>query len=107
MRLEDIRKSLRDGEAVRLEVHALSASVYQVFQHTRNGIVPVTMRGGRSMLYRSRYAALQALADIGLDQVDCVHRSAYGEMIGMDGSLPETELRESVPIAPLRGGSGG
>lgn len=105
MTFDEIRRSLRDGDPVSLEVHALSASVYQLFRRTTDGVVPVTGSRGRSALYRSRYAALQALADLGLDRVDCVHRSAYGEMIGMGASHAETELRESVPIAHLRGGA--
>jgi len=102
MRFDQIRRALRNGEPVSLEVHALSASVYQLFLRTGDAILPMKRADGRAVVYKSRYAALQVLADLGLDRVDCVHRSAYGEMIGMAGSLAETELRESVPISHLR-----
>lgn len=101
MTLDEVKGALRRGEVLSLEVHALDASLYVLFRRLKEGRVPVT-RGGESLRYRSRYAALQDLADLGLDRVDCVHLSAYGEMIGCEGSSAHTELRESVPIAHLR-----
>ncbi|MGE0623911.1 MAG: DUF6482 family protein [Pseudomonadales bacterium] len=104
MTLDDIRKSVRSGAPVALEVHALSASVYQLFRRIGNRVDPIMGSLGGSVVFRSRYAALQTLADLGVERVDCVHRSAYDEMIGAEGVAADNELRESVPIAHLRGG---
>ncbi len=101
MTLKEVRKLLRAGGHINIELHAVDLAIYQVFQRFSDRLTPVTDKGG-SLRFPSRYAALKALAELGLDEVEFVHRSAYGEMIGTESPFGETEMRQRVRIAHLR-----
>ena len=101
MTLQEIRNLVAAGGHVSIEVHAVDLAIYQVFQRFSGRLIPVTDRK-KSVRFPSRYAALKALAELGLDEVEFVHRSAYGEMIGTESPFGETELRQRVGIAHLR-----
>ncbi len=101
MTLKEIDNLLKAGGHVRIEVHAVDPSIYQVFQRFSGRLTPVSDKG-RNVRFPSRFAALKTLADLGLDEVDFVHRSAYGEMIGADSPYEQTELRQRTRIAHLR-----
>ena len=99
--LKELGKLADAGAHVQIEVHAVDLSIYQVFQRFGDRLVPVT-RKGKSTRFPSRYSALKAMAELGLDEVEFVHRSAYGEMIGIDTPFESTELRQRVQIGHLR-----
>ena len=101
MTFAELRSMARAGVEISIEVHSLDPSIYQVFQRFGEHLVPITERG-RSALFTSRHAALSALAELGLNEVHFVHRSAYGEMIGGETPFDRTELRQRVGIAHLR-----
>jgi hypothetical protein len=101
MTLKEIGKLSKAGGHASIEVHAVDPSIYQIFQRFSGRLVPVT-DSDRSARFPSRFAALKALADLGLDEVAFVHRSAYGEMIGAESPYELTELRQKVSIAHLR-----
>ena len=101
MTLKEIETLMKAGGHVAIEVHAVDLSIYQIFQAFSGRLIPVTSKG-KNALFRSRFSALKALADLGLDEVDFVHRSAYGEMIGIESPFNQTELRQRVRIAHLR-----
>jgi hypothetical protein len=99
--LKEIRNLVGAGGHISIEVHAVDLAIYQVFQRFSGRLTPVTDKN-KSVRFPSRYAALKALAELGLDEVEFVHRSAYGEMIGTESPFGETELRQRVRIAHLR-----
>ena len=99
---EQIKSLIRAGDHIDLEVHAVDVAIYQVFAHSDEQLTPVLNSSGQSLTFPSRYAALQALAELGVDSVEFVHRSAYGEMIGMETSEDQSEMRQPVRIAHLR-----
>ena len=101
MTLKEIANLVRAGGHISIEVHAVDPAIYQVFQRFSGRLVPVTDKD-RSLRFPSRFSALKALADLGLDEVEFVHRSAYGEMIGMETPYDQTELRQRIRIAHLR-----
>jgi hypothetical protein len=101
MNLKEIESLMKAGGHITVEIHAVDLSIYQIFQRFSGRLIPVTSKG-KNALFRSRFSALKALADLGLDEVDFVHRSAYGEMIGMESPFDQTELRQRVRVAHLR-----
>ena len=101
MTLKEIENLTRAGAHIAIEVHAVDPSIYQIFQRFSSRLVPVTGRDGNAR-FTSRFSAMKALADLGLEEVDFVHRSAYGEMIGTETPFDATELRQKISIAHLR-----
>jgi hypothetical protein len=101
MTLDDLKSLLRADGLVTIEVHAVDARIYQVFQRFGERLIPLA-DGGQTARYTSRYAACKALAELGVDQVDFVHRSAYSEMIGTESPFDRTEFRQRIGIAHLR-----
>ena len=97
MTLTELQALIRANNCPSLEVHGVDASIYLVFVRDREHLRPLTERGA-NLSFRSRYAALKAMADVGISQVDFVHRSAYGEMIGVENSHGDTELRQTVDL---------
>ncbi len=81
-----------------LEVHAVDPMIYLVFHCVGKDLQPVTDERGATLRFRSRYAALTALRDAGVLEVDFVHKSAYGEMVGIDDNTGSNELRERVRL---------
>ncbi len=101
MTFGELESLLRAGGHADIELHAVDARIYQPFQRFGERLLPLTADGGAAR-YSSRFAACKALADLGLDQVDFVHRSAYSEMIGLETPFDQTELRQRIGIAHLR-----
>jgi hypothetical protein len=102
MTLRELERLIAGRGFAEIEVHAVDPVIYLIFQRFGERLTPVTARSGETARYTSRYAALKAMAAIGLDEVIFVHRSAYGEMIGSEGDAEATELRQQVRIAHLR-----
>ena len=58
---------------------------------------------GQTLRFFSRSKALKPLSETGLETADFVHQSAFGEMIGMEGSREQTELRQTINLSQYRG----
>lgn len=101
MTLKELESLLKSGGVAVIEVHAVDPVIYVVFQRFGERLLPV-LDGRDTARYRSRYAAFKALAERGVCEVDFVHRSAYGEMIGFDSPHNQTELRQRVQIGHLQ-----
>jgi hypothetical protein len=84
-----------------MEVHGLEAMVYVAYSLNGERRMPICGADGQSVQFRSRYAAQVALRDAGVTEATFVHRSAYGEMIGMDTAGQDTELRETIRLTPV------
>ena len=95
MTLEDIRK---EPHGLNLEVHAVDPMIYMVFEAREQRLIPLVNKQGQSVSFPSRFAALSALKDAGVQTVSFVHRSAYGDMVGLDGSAADTELRQQLKL---------
>ena len=102
MTLKQLERLVAGKGIAEIEVHAVDPVIYLVFHRFGERLTPVQSRRGTTARYTSRYAALKALAALGLDEVTFVHRSAYGEMIGAEGDASATELRQRVRISQLR-----
>ena len=100
MTLKQLNALVASGASPQVEVHAIDPMVYLVFRVTGERREPVDSPGGAGRPFRSRYAATQALAEAGIERITFIHRSAYGEMIGMEGSSEHSELRETVVLRP-------
>ncbi len=81
-----------------IEVHAVDPMIYLVFQRTHEHLEPVVDANGATLAFRSRYAALAALRDAGVQELEFIHRSAYGEMVGIDDQSGANEFRERVRL---------
>ena len=89
-------ENLAAGEHI--EVHAVDPMIYVVFRRMGEQLEPVVDEKGTTLAFRSRYAALTALREAGVDELDFVHRSAYGEMVGIDDQSGSNEFRERVKL---------
>jgi hypothetical protein len=98
MQLTDITTLIESGVEPELELHAVDPMIYQLFNRVGEALVPVRGPAGSAVRFTSRHAALSALRETGLSRVAFVHRSAYGEMIGVTGSSADTELRELIRL---------
>lgn len=98
MTLEELSTLLTSGAHVNLEVHALDPMLYVAYLREGEKRTPLREAGGDVLHFRSRYAAQRALRDAGAAAATFIHRSAYGEMIGMDTAGQETELREIMVL---------
>lgn len=96
MTLMELRALVKSGASPEVEVHAVDPMIYIIYLLVADGRQPVEDGGGRTHLFRSRYAAQQALQEAGFERATFVHRSVYGEMIGMEGSSEQSEFREIV-----------
>ena len=95
MTLDDIRKQ---PGARKLEVHAVDPMIYMVFAAAEQRLTPLVNKNGKSVSFPSRFAALSALKDAGVQTVSFVHRSAYGDMVGLDDVAGDTELRQQLKL---------
>lgn len=95
MTLDDIRK---EPLALNLEVHAVDPMIYMVFEARGERLIPMVNKNGKSVSFPSRFAALSALKDAGVQTVSFVHRSAYGDMVGLDDAAGDTELRQQLKL---------
>jgi hypothetical protein len=85
--------SRRPGTTV--EVHALTPMMYAVFLNIDEQRIPVGDRQG-TLRFPSRHAAQRALQLAGITEATFIHRSAYGEMIGVAGDAAATDFRETI-----------
>jgi hypothetical protein len=96
MTLEDLQKLFAAGGAPELEIHGLDPMLYVVYVVVAGKPVVLVDAKGATLRFRGRYAAQRALADCGAQRATFVHRSAYGEMVGLDDGGADTELRETL-----------
>jgi hypothetical protein len=94
MTLDQLKASIARGVLPALEVHALDPILYVIYIADDGRLQPICDQRGATLKYRSRHAAQQALADTGATTAAFVHRSAYGEMVGLAMDGADTELRE-------------
>jgi len=85
-------------EHMLLEVHAVDPMIYLVFAASGESLLPVSGRLGKRLSFPSRSAALHALREAGITSVTFVHRSAYGEMVGLADQGETNELRQVIPL---------
>ena len=95
MTLDEVKDRWPD---VSVELHGVDLSVYLLFTVTDDALEPITDRRGNSLQFTSDYAARTALRDAGVTQFDFVHSSPYGEMVGMEGSAADTEMRITINL---------
>ena len=100
--LKDLERAVAAGQTPDLEVHGVELSLYLSYQRDGEQLTALCDRHGKTLRYKSREHALRALADIGVTTVDFVHRSVYSEMIGVEGDMAQTELRESLSLSSRR-----
>lgn len=96
-----LARELKSGLQATFELHSSDPMVYVAFcceQHRRRAICN---SGPFKRQFPSRYAAYRALQEIGVSEVTFVHRSAYGEMIGLEGSDVSNEYRETIRLDAL------
>ena len=98
MTLAELATLISGGGHVEVEVHAIDPMIYVAYLVSGERRHPLTERGRRARRFPSRYAAMRALAQTGLPEAVFVHRSPYGEMIGLEGNADENEMRERVPL---------
>ncbi len=99
MTLKELKRRLQAGERPEIEIHSVDPMIYLLFERLGERLAPVDDGRGTSLKYKSRFAAKRALASTGLKRAAFVHRSAYGEMIGMEGMSEQSELREEVDLS--------
>jgi hypothetical protein len=81
-----------------LEVHAVDPMIYLVFATSGESLLPVIGKGGKRLSFPSRFAALHSLREAGITTVTCVHRSAYGEMVGLADQEQTNEMRQIISL---------
>ncbi|MGA1677796.1 MAG: DUF6482 family protein [Pseudomonadales bacterium] len=96
MTLDELTAQVAKGAKPMLEIHGLDPVLYTAFAVVEGQPQALCDRRGKPLNYRSRYAAQRALAATGAREAVFIHRSAYGEMVGLDDVGNETELRERV-----------
>ena len=101
MTLDELTSLMTSGVHVTMEVHALEAVIYVAYRLDGERREPICGPDGQSVQFPSRYAAQLALGDAGVTEATFVHRSAYGEMIGMDTADQDTELRETIRLSQV------
>ena len=99
MTLDELSTLLTAGAHVDLEVHGLDPMLYVAYRMDGGKRTPLRGADGAVLQFRSRYAAQRALRDAGATAATFIHRSAYGEMIGMASVDQDTELREIMVLA--------
>ena len=102
MNLSELENALSRGDSPEIEIHAIE-HMYITYLRAGEELIPLVNHKQQTLKYKSRYQALSALAETGLDAVDFVHRSAYGEMIG-SAEAGETELRQTIDLNRVRRG---
>ena len=102
MTLNEIRELTANETPPELEVHSVDPMIYIIFERRGEQLVPVTDSRGKHLQFRSRFTALNALRETGLPSAGFVHKSSYGEMIGMEGDWHDAELRETINLQRLR-----
>lgn len=85
---------------VNVELHGVDLSLYLLYIAKGDVLEPVTDRRGNTLRFASDYAARKALREAGVSQFDFVHSSPYGEMVGMQGSAADTQMRMTINLKP-------
>ncbi len=101
MHLNGLKNAIARNEAVQVELHAAEQVLYIPFLRNGDSLQPLHANN-TTLTFPSRSKALVALAQTGLRSVDFVHRSSYGEMIGTEGSIANTEFRQRVDLTRYR-----
>jgi len=101
MTLDELFSLVTSGVHVTMEIHALEAVAYVAYRLDGERRDPICGPDGQTLQFPSRYAAQVALRDAGVTEATFVHRSAYGEMIGMDTAGQDTELRETLRLSQV------
>lgn len=95
MRLDDLAAA---GDELALEVHAVDPVIYLIYRVAGEQLIPLVDEQGATLRFPSRHAAVQALREAGVREVDFVHTSAYGEMVGLDYAEGPNELRQHIKL---------
>jgi len=101
MNLKELESLARAGGEAIIEIHSIEPSIYLVYQRFGERLMPVADDTGSQACFNSSYASFKALAGLGVTEVAFVHRSAYGEMIGIETPHNDTELRQIVSLVHL------
>ena len=96
-----LARELRAGLQARFEVHSSDPMVYVAFCCSVDQRRVICAAGRFKRHFPSRYAAYKALQEIGVSEVTFVHRSAFGEMIGMEGQSGSNEYRETIDLREM------
>ncbi|MEM7220432.1 MAG: DUF6482 family protein [Pseudomonadota bacterium] len=96
--LDDLAARVRARNTPGLELLGVDPIVYVIYAIDGAAREPLVDKRGKSLQFRSRGAALDALRKCGVTAVDFVHRSSYGEMVGLDDANGSNELRERLII---------
>lgn len=96
-----LSRELRAGLDARFEVHSSDPMVYVAFCCQGDHRRAICGSGRFKRQFPSRYAAYKALYEIGVQELTFVHRSAYGEMIGLEGQGSSNEYRETIRLAEI------
>ena len=99
MTIDDLQRLCASADAPALEIHGLDPMLYVVYRVDGPSPEALLDRRGNTQRFRSRYAAQRALAECGARRAVFVHRSAYGEMVGLQDVGAETELRETLYLS--------
>lgn len=98
MNLKMLKKRLVSSRDIVIELHAIEQIMYIPFVRNGEKLRPLVDDRGESIRYPSRHRALVELAELGLEKVDFVHRSSYGEMVGAGEGPQMTEFRETLDL---------
>ena len=98
MQLDTLQMKIEAGQQVAVELHAVEQMLYIPYEASDGFRFPLQDAKGQTIRYKSLVAATAALGAIGLEEIDFVHTSSYGEMIGSPGSSADTELRQRIKL---------
>ena len=99
MQLEELQSKLETGHAIQVEVHAIEQIIYLVYERQGEDLHPFRDAQGAVLKFRSLNAAKTALRETGLERIEFVHNSSYGEMIGAPGGYQDTQMRQQMFLA--------
>lgn len=98
MNLKTLKSAIDRAETPCVELHATEQILYIPFIRDGDSLQPFS-ENNKSLTFPSRSRALAALARTGLQSVEFVHRSSYGEMIGSEGNINDTEFRQTIDLS--------
>ena len=96
MNLGQLQTALTRGAAPTIEIHAVE-HMYIAFAREGETLRPLVNQQDKTLTYKSRHQALSAMAKVGLESVEFVHRSAYVEMVGSHEET-NTEMRQTIVL---------
>jgi hypothetical protein len=98
MTLGELKSAANSGQQPQIEVHGVDPSIYLIFVLSAGERRPLVDHRGKTLSYRSRSKAFDALRETGVQRADFVHKSAFDEMVGVGDGVP-TEHRETVTLS--------